>query len=68
MTKLTSYEEKQVLNGIAQCDRYIEKQERLSADLRPAATQKLLDYYKRHKQKLINALSGDIDPAFKMEV
>jgi hypothetical protein len=43
---------KKVLKAIAECDRYIAKEEPRNADTRPASAVKMLAFYKAHKSKL----------------
>lgn len=45
-----------IKSAIADCDRYINREERLSADLRPVDVQKRLDWYKEHRAKLVGML------------
>jgi hypothetical protein len=59
---ITHEQTKRILSAIAQCDRYIDKEEARSADLRPADIQKRLDGYKEHRDKLQRALeTGSMD-------
>jgi hypothetical protein len=39
-------------DAIAECDRYIVREEGRRADLRPADVQELLDWYRGHRAKL----------------
>lgn len=55
---MTTEQRKQVESAIKQCDRYIDKEGSRSADLRPAQTQKLLDWYIQHRSKLQGMLEG----------
>lgn len=54
---LSEYQRKQTLSAIQDCDRFIEKEEARNAALRPLDVAELLDWYKRHRQSLINLLS-----------
>lgn len=53
---LTKETTRRVLEAIAECDRYIAKEERHSADLRPVDVAKTLAHAKSHKAKLENSL------------
>lgn len=44
---------RRVLEAIAECDRYIAKEEPRAADLRPVEIVKLLAFYKAHRAKLV---------------
>lgn len=48
---------RKIVQSIQECDRFINKEERRAADLRPASAQKMLDYYKAHKAKLQGMLA-----------
>jgi hypothetical protein len=48
---------KRCLSAIAECDRFISKEEPRSSDLRPASVQKTLDHYKAHRLNLIAAIA-----------
>lgn len=50
--------EQRVLQAIAECDAFINKEGPRAADLRPASAQQHLDYCIQHKTKLI-AMLGD---------
>jgi hypothetical protein len=41
-----------IARAIADCDRYIKLESPRAADLRPAQTQQLLDFYLEHRAKL----------------
>jgi hypothetical protein len=56
---MTNYQAKQVLAGIADCDRIIAKEGSRSADLRPAYMQQVLDHAIAHKAKLIDMLANN---------
>ena len=45
-----------ILAAIADCDRYITREERLSDDLRPAEVRERLAWYKQHRAKLQDML------------
>ena len=49
---LTKDKTRRVLEAIAECDRYIAKEEPRAADLRPEWAAKHLDFCKAHKAKL----------------
>jgi len=49
---MTTDQIRKVQEAIADCNRFIEREEKRSADLRPADTQKLLDWYIAHRAKL----------------
>lgn len=53
---LTKETTRRVLEAIAECDRFIAKEEPRAADLRPADVAKTLAHAKGHKAKLENAL------------
>ena len=44
--------------AIADCDRFIAKEQAQSADLRPADVAKMLDFYIAHRAKLIKMLEA----------
>lgn len=46
-----------VKSAIADCDRYINKEDGRRADLRPADVQKRLDGYKAHRAELLAMLA-----------
>lgn len=48
---------KRCLSAIADCERFINKEDGRDASLRPAAVQKTLDHYKAHRLNLIAAIS-----------
>jgi hypothetical protein len=52
VNEMTNYQAKQVLAGIADCDRIIAKEGSRAADLRPAYMQQVLDHAIAHKAKL----------------
>lgn len=54
---MTTTETRRILQAIAECNRFIEKEEKRSADLRPADVQQHLDFCKAHKEKLIQMLA-----------
>ena len=53
---MTKQQIKSVQGAIADCNRYIAKEEPRSADLRPADVAELLAFYKSHRAKLIEML------------
>jgi hypothetical protein len=59
VNEMTNYQAKQVLAGIADCDRIIAKEGSRSADLRPAYMQQVLDHAIAHKAKLIGMLASN---------
>ena len=42
-----------ILDAIADCDRFIEREERRDPSLRPADIQATLDFYRGHRAKLM---------------
>ena len=54
----TEAAKRRVMDGIADCDRFIAKEEGRSADLRPANVQQHLDFCIAHKAKLQNAIAA----------
>lgn len=54
---------KKIFDAIAECDRYIAKEGARSADLRPADVQELLNWYHRHRAKLVAMLAPASYPA-----
>ncbi len=58
MEKMTKEQTRRVLEAIAECDRYIAKEEPRRADLRPADVAKHLEFCKTHKAKLIGMLAA----------
>lgn len=48
----TTYRARKILEAIADCDRFIAKEEPRNPDLRPADVQQHLDYCKAHRIKL----------------
>ena len=55
---LTKENTRRILEAIAECDRFIAKEEPRSADLRPADVAKHLEFCKAHKAKLIGMLAS----------
>lgn len=55
---MTESARKKVIQAINECTRFIEKEGRRSADLRPASAQKMLDYYRAHRAKLQGMLAA----------
>jgi hypothetical protein len=49
---MSDEQRRRALQSIAECDRFIEREEGRNADLRPAETQQLLEFYKSHRAKL----------------
>lgn len=56
--KLSREQVKRALDAIADCDRFIAKEEPRRADLRPAAVAQHLEFCKQHKLKLIAMLAS----------
>jgi hypothetical protein len=56
--ELTKEKTRRILEAIADCDRYIAKEEPRRADLRPADVAKHLEFCKAHKAKLIGMLAS----------
>lgn len=56
-TTLTTEQGRRIREAIADCDRFIAKEESRRADLRPADVQQHLDFCKSHKIKLMNMLN-----------
>lgn len=55
-TQMTKEQTRRVLEAIAECDRYIAKEEPRIASLRPEWATKALAHAKTHKAKLENAM------------
>jgi len=53
---MTKEQSKRIQQAILEHDRYIQAEESRRADLRPVETQKLLDWYKAHRQQLEDML------------
>lgn len=49
---------KRIMQAIAECDAYINKEEKMSADLRPQRVVELLARYKEHRAKLLAMLAA----------
>ncbi len=49
--------EKRCLSAIAECERFINKEDGRNASLRPKDVQKTLDHYKAHRLNLIAAIA-----------
>jgi hypothetical protein len=47
-----------IIQAIDECSRFIDKEEKRDADLRPSDTQKLLEFYCSHRAKLQQMLGG----------
>lgn len=47
---------RRIVEAIAECDRYIAKEEPRDASLRPADVAKRLEFYKAHRAKLVTML------------
>ena len=55
---LTAQQRRSITEAIAQCDRFIAKEEPRNPDLRPADIQQHLDYCKAHRIKLLGMLAA----------
>lgn len=53
---MTAETKSKISEAIADCNRYIAKEAPRAADLRPADTQDLLDWYYAHRAKLLAML------------
>ncbi|PXX41113.1 MULTISPECIES: hypothetical protein [Burkholderia] len=60
MSKLTAYHISKIKSAIADCDRFIAKEEPRDASLRPADMQQHLDFCKAHKENLQNMLAAGV--------
>lgn len=49
---MTKEQRRRVISALEETQRFIDKESKRSADLRPAETQNLLDWYVAHKAKL----------------
>lgn len=54
----TAEAKRRVIESIAECDRFIAKEQNRSAELRPASVQQRLDFCHKHMAKLQSALSA----------
>lgn len=54
---MTTYQIQKIKSAIAECDRFISKEESRDASLRPADMQQHLDFCKTHKAKLEGMLA-----------
>lgn len=50
--------QQKIREAIADCNRYIAKEEARAADLRPVEIAKLLEWYKAHRAKLLGMLEA----------
>lgn len=57
---MTKEQTRRILEAIAECDRFIAKEEPRRADLRPADMAKHLEFCKQHKAKLQNELATGV--------
>jgi hypothetical protein len=57
---LTTEQARRIRDAIADCDRFIAKEDPRRADLRPADIQKHLDFCKSHKVKLMGMLNTGV--------
>jgi hypothetical protein len=55
---MTHEKTRKIIQAIAECDRFIENEEKRSADLRPAAVAQHLEFCKNHRLKLIAMLAA----------
>jgi len=55
---LTQDQKRRIFQAIGECDAYIEKEEKRSADLRPSDVAKHLEFCKQHKVKLLAMLEA----------
>ena len=53
------YRSRKIIEAIAECDRFIAKEEPRNPSLRPAEVQKHLDFCKTHRERLIAMLSEE---------
>lgn len=60
MSGLTSYQISKINDAIADCDRFIAKEEPRPAATRPADMQQHLDYCKSHKERLQTMLGTGV--------
>lgn len=56
---MSEYRIKQIKSAIAECDRFIAKEDHRNADLRPSDVQQHLDFCKSHKSKLQAMLGAE---------
>ena len=54
----TKERSRKIIEAIAECDRFIAKEEPRAADLRPADMAQHLEFCKTHKAKLIGMLAS----------
>ncbi|KVQ85549.1 hypothetical protein KTE60_22460 [Burkholderia multivorans] len=58
--ELTAYRISKIKSAIADCDRFIAKEDPRDASTRPADVQQHLDFCKAHKAKLQNMLAAGV--------
>lgn len=63
MITLTPFQVRKIKTAIAECDAYIQRESKRSADLRPISTQKMLDYMINHRARLYGMLETNTIPA-----
>lgn len=51
-SNLTAEQIRRIESSIADCDRYINKEESRAADIRPVDVQRRLEWYKEHRNNL----------------
>ncbi len=51
-------QKRRITQAIDECGRFIEREEKRNPALRPADTQSLLDFYYRHRIKLLGMLEA----------
>ena len=61
---MTAETRRKIIESIEETQRFITKEEKRNSDLRPAAVQKTLDFYKAHKIKLNGMLAKGLQPDF----
>lgn len=55
---MTPEQHRRIVESIQECDRYIEREERRDARLRPLEVAERLDWYRSHRAKLCAMRSG----------
>ena len=55
---MTNEQARRVIEAIEECNRFIDKEEPRNPELRPIETQKLLEFYYRHRANLQQRLSA----------
>lgn len=54
---MTADQIRRINESIAECDRFIAREESRAEDIRPTDIQDLLGQYKAHRERLVNMLS-----------